>query len=163
MRSLSPVRIQVIIVVSAFLLFLPGLGAVHLFDWDEINFAEIAREMISTGDWSRPQIEFKPFYEKPPLFMWMQALGMSVFGVGEFAARFPNVICGAITLLVLYRFYGCLPISDPFFRTSISAVALSIHGSTCSFFSVSIHSFGQLEKGLGGSPWPVVDYWDWPL
>ena len=103
MRSLSPVRIQVIIVVSAFLLFLPGLGAVHLFDWDEINFAEIAREMISTGDWSRPQIEFKPFYEKPPLFMWMQALGMSVFGVGEFAARFPNVICGAITLLVLYR------------------------------------------------------------
>ena len=103
MRSLSPVRIQVIIVVSALLLFLPGLGAVHLFDWDEINFAEIAREMISTGDWSRPQIEFKPFYEKPPLFMWMQALGMSVFGVGEFAARFPNVICGAITLLVLYR------------------------------------------------------------
>jgi 4-amino-4-deoxy-L-arabinose transferase-like glycosyltransferase len=28
----------------------PGLGAVHLFDWDEINFAEIAREMLVTGD-----------------------------------------------------------------------------------------------------------------
>ena len=103
MRSLSPIRTQIVLVFCALLLFLPGLGAVHLFDWDEINFAEIAREMIWTGDWSRPQIEFKPFYEKPPLFMWMQALSMSIFGVGEFAARFPNAICGALTLLMLYR------------------------------------------------------------
>ena len=96
-------RTELLIVLVALLLFVPGLGAVHLFDWDEINFAEIAREMIVTGDYLRPQIDFQPFQEKPPLFMWMQALCMLVFGVGEFAARLPDAICGIVTLVVLYR------------------------------------------------------------
>ncbi len=96
-------RIQVVIVLVAALLFVPGLGAVHLFDWDEINFAEIAREMVVTNDWLQPRIDYLPFHEKPPLFMWMQAASMSAFGVGEFAARLPNAVCGILTLLVLFR------------------------------------------------------------
>jgi 4-amino-4-deoxy-L-arabinose transferase-like glycosyltransferase len=97
------VPVDVWICIGAAALFLPGLGAVHLFDRDEINFAEIAREMLVTGDWSRPRVGFQPFYEKPPLFMWLQATSMTVFGVTEFAARFPNAVCGMITLLVLYH------------------------------------------------------------
>lgn len=87
----------------ALLLFFPFLGGVHLFDWDEINFAECAREMLATGDWFRPQIDFEPFWEKPPLFIWMQAASMKIFGVGEFAARLPNAICGLLTLLLVYH------------------------------------------------------------
>lgn len=87
----------------AALFFIPYLGAVHLFDWDEINFAECAREMLLTGDWFRPQIDFEPFWEKPPLFLWMQALSMSIFGINEFGARFPNAVCGIATLLLVYR------------------------------------------------------------
>ena len=87
----------------ALLFFLPFIGAVHLFDWDEINFAECAREMLLTGDFAHPQIDFKPFWEKPPLFLWMQALSMKMFGIGEFAARFPNVLCGIATLLFVYH------------------------------------------------------------
>lgn len=96
-------RIQWIIALLAVLLFVPGLGSVHLFDWDEINFAEIAREMIETGNIMQPCIDYKPFHEKPPLFIWMQALFMGILGVGEFAARLPNAICGLVTLLVLFR------------------------------------------------------------
>lgn len=87
----------------AALLFIPFLGGVHLFDWDEINFAESAREMISGGDYITVQINFIPFWEKPPLFIWMQVAAMKVFGINEFAARFPNAICGIITLLVLFN------------------------------------------------------------
>lgn len=87
----------------AVLLFVPFLGNVHLFDWDEINFAECAREMLVTGKWMQPQINFEPFWEKPPLFLWMQATAMSVFGVNEFAARLPNALCGVATLLLVYR------------------------------------------------------------
>ncbi len=94
---------ELLIVLLAFVLFVPGLSAVHLFDWDEINFAEIAREMTTTGDYLRPQIDYIPFYEKPPLFMWLQAGAMNIFGVGEFAARLPNAICGMLTLVLLYR------------------------------------------------------------
>lgn len=95
-------RDRLVIVLAALVLFVPGLGAVHLFDWDEINFAEMAREMVVTGDVLRPQIDFKPFHEKPPLFIWLQAACMALFGVGEFAARLPNAVCGALTLLVIH-------------------------------------------------------------
>jgi hypothetical protein len=91
-----------IIIVSAFFFFIPFLGSVHLFDWDEINFAESAREMIVTGNFSRVQIDFHPFWEKPPLFFWMQVLSMKTFGINEFAARFPNAVIGIITLFTLY-------------------------------------------------------------
>lgn len=85
------------------LFFIPFLGGVRLFDWDEINFAECAREMIALGDYGRVHIDFKPFYEKPPFFFWCQALMMNLFGTNEFAARLPNAICGLITLIYLYN------------------------------------------------------------
>jgi len=56
-----------LIALVAALLFIPFLGAVHLFDWDEINFAEAAREMIVSHNFSQVQIEFRPLWEKPPL------------------------------------------------------------------------------------------------
>jgi 4-amino-4-deoxy-L-arabinose transferase-like glycosyltransferase len=91
-----------LITLGGLLLFLPFLGYVALFDWDEVNFAEIAREMIVTKDYLSVQINYQPFWEKPPLFMWMQVLSMKLFGVNEFAARFPNAVCGIATLLILF-------------------------------------------------------------
>ena len=101
--NFSSVNKNIFIIIIASLLFIPFLGAVHLFDWDEINFAECAREMIVSKNYSTVQINFQPFWEKPPLFIWMQAVCMSFFGINEFAARFPNAICGIITLLVLFN------------------------------------------------------------
>ena len=85
------------------ILFIPNLGAVHLFDWDEINFAESAREMLLTSDYFKVKINFEQFWEKPPLFIWLQALSMKIFGFNEFAARFPNALVGVATLLVLFH------------------------------------------------------------
>lgn len=87
--------------IGAFL-FIPFLGRVHLFDWDEINFAECSREMIQLDDYSRVYVNFKPFWEKPPMFFWMQTVAMKMFGYTEFAARFPNALCGIFTLVALY-------------------------------------------------------------
>ncbi len=90
-----------ILALGAFF-FLPFLGRVHLFDWDEINFAESAREMLVTGNYARVQINFEPFWEKPPLFFWLQATAMRWLGVGEYAARLPNALIGIITLLTFF-------------------------------------------------------------
>jgi 4-amino-4-deoxy-L-arabinose transferase-like glycosyltransferase len=87
----------------AALLFLPFLGQVNLFDWDEINFAECAREMIVTKDYLRMQIDYIPFYEKPPLFIWLQVLSMKLFGVGAYAARFPDAVTGIATFVTLFH------------------------------------------------------------
>lgn len=92
----------VIIAIAAACLFFPFLGQVHLFDWDEINFAECAREMMVTGNYLQVQIDYQPFWEKPPVFIWLQVLSFKLLGVNDYAARFPNALIGMATLLTLF-------------------------------------------------------------
>jgi hypothetical protein len=101
--NLSNLQLQFLIAISAAVLFIPFIGGAHLFDWDEINFAECAREMIVSHDYLNVQINFLPFWEKPPLFIWMQVLSMKAFGVNEFAARFPNAVIGIVSLLSIFN------------------------------------------------------------
>jgi len=103
-RSISVIDLLFLIGLGL-IAFIPYLGASPLFDWDEINFAESAREMMVTGNYFQVQINYEPFWEKPPLFIWLQVLSMKAFGVNEFGARFPNAMIGILTLLALY-FYG---------------------------------------------------------
>lgn len=102
-KRLSDFPHWVFLVIIGSLVFIPFLGNVHLFDWDEINFAESAREMLLTHHFRTVQINFQPFYEKPPFYIWLQALSMSYFGVNEFAARFPNAIIGIVTMITVYN------------------------------------------------------------
>ena len=102
-EKVSQNKVKWILAGLAGLFFIPFLGYVHLFDWDEINFAEASREMMVLADYTRIHINFLPFWEKPPLFFWLQSLSMHIFGVNEFAARLPNAICGMITIPVLYQ------------------------------------------------------------
>ncbi len=122
-------KIRIAIVIVSLLLFIPFLGAVHLFDWDEINFAEAAREMILTGNYSIVQIDYQTFFEKPPLFFWMQALSMHLFGINEFAARFPNAIVGVLSLLLIFN------IGKRYYDTKFGLLwVLSYAGSILPFF-----------------------------
>ena len=91
MKTKFDLHFWLVLIVAA-LLYIPFNGAVDLFDWDEINFAESAREMLVSGDYTTVTINFKAFWEKPPLFIWMQVLSMKLFGINAFAARFPNAI-----------------------------------------------------------------------
>ncbi len=99
-RQLTSLVWVTIALLSVFYGF--GLGHVHLFDWDEVNFAECAREMRATGQYLYAQIGFLPFWEKPPLFFALQALSMECWGENEVGARFVNVVVMLVTLGVLY-------------------------------------------------------------
>ncbi len=105
-------------------LYIPFLGGVHLFDWDEINFAEISREMMIKKDYLRIYVNFQPFWEKPPFFFWMQALAMRAFGVGEFAARLPNALCGVLTLVVVFN------IGQKLYGTRFGAIWATVYMGT---------------------------------
>ncbi|MBS1637964.1 MAG: glycosyltransferase family 39 protein [Bacteroidetes bacterium] len=96
-------KVYTFIALVAALLFIPFIGNIPLFDWDEINFAECAREMVVTDNYSEVQLYFQPFWEKPPLFIWLQAICMNLFGISEFSARLPDALCGVVTLLALYH------------------------------------------------------------
>ena len=87
----------------AFALF--KLGAMRaLWDPGESRYAEISREMLESGDYLVPHLNYVPYFEKPPLGYWLNALGMRVFGVNEFGARFFTIVSGLVLLWGLYRF-----------------------------------------------------------
>ncbi len=79
---------------TVLLLPLASMAIVPLYDTSEPRYAEIARIMAQTGDWITPWFSpGVPFWGKPPLSFWAQALSMKTFGLNEFAARFPSWLC----------------------------------------------------------------------
>ena len=103
MKTLNCIYPYLILCLLGIFFFMTFLGEFHLFDWDEINFAESSREMLSTENFFQVQINFEPFQEKPPLFFWLQSFSMKLFGVNEFAARLPNAVIGVFTLMLVFR------------------------------------------------------------
>jgi 4-amino-4-deoxy-L-arabinose transferase-like glycosyltransferase len=54
--------------------------------------AQIARNMITSGDWVTPRLDGVVYLEKPPLIYWLIAVSYKVFGVHDWAARVPVVL-----------------------------------------------------------------------
>ena len=102
---LDDVRVAgaVLAIVAVFILF-HDLGGAALFDPDEGRNAEIAREILETGDWIIPYYNFLPRLEKPMLFYAATAISYKLFGVSEAAARLPSAVAAAGVLLLTYFF-----------------------------------------------------------
>jgi hypothetical protein len=54
---------------------------------DEGRYVGVAWEMLRRGDWLVPTLDGMPFFHKPPLFYWITAGSMALFGPGVAAAR----------------------------------------------------------------------------
>ncbi|MYM83432.1 phospholipid carrier-dependent glycosyltransferase [Duganella sp. FT50W] len=61
---------------------------------DEGRYAEMAREMLLTGDWITTRLNGIKYFEKPPLHTWMSAVAFTLFGLGDWQARLWNGVCG---------------------------------------------------------------------
>ena len=70
-------------------LCLPNLGGPSLWDIDEGNNSEAAREMWRADSWIVPTCNYRLREDKPALIYWLQAAGYALFGAGELAARLP--------------------------------------------------------------------------
>ena len=51
--------------------------------------AQIARNMLTSGDWVTARLDGVVYLEKAPLIYWMIAASYKVFGVHDWAARIP--------------------------------------------------------------------------
>nr|WP_229224350.1 glycosyltransferase family 39 protein [Duganella sp. SG902] len=68
---------------------------------DEGRYAEMAREMLLSGDWVTTRLNGIKYFEKPPLHAWMSALSFAVFGIGDWQARLWNGVCGIFGVLMV--------------------------------------------------------------
>ncbi len=91
--------VPVLLVVAFYLLPLTWLSV----RGEEPRRAQVAREMIATGDWIVPRVQEQLFISRPPFQNWLIALG-SFFtgGVDVLAVRFPTVAALLATALLIY-------------------------------------------------------------
>jgi 4-amino-4-deoxy-L-arabinose transferase-like glycosyltransferase len=94
-------RTLIALIAAVVVVRVATLGAYPVMDSTEARYAEVARLMLATGNWITPQAELGvAFWAKPPLSTWLSAGSMALFGVGEFAARLPELLlllaCGII-------------------------------------------------------------------
>jgi len=80
------------------------LGSRSLNEPDEGRYAEIAREMIQTGDWLVPHFWYVPHFDKPPMTYWLEASSMKLFGQNEWAVRLPLALAGLSGVLAAWCF-----------------------------------------------------------
>ncbi len=86
------------------IVFFYGLGSLPFVGPDEPRYAEVAREMVRSGDWITPRLGGIHWFEKPALTYWLSAIGYKLFGESEFAARFGVAVFASLGVLLVYFF-----------------------------------------------------------
>jgi 4-amino-4-deoxy-L-arabinose transferase-like glycosyltransferase len=105
-------RVQILILLSfCFFLFILGVGRWDLWNPDEPRYAQVAKEMVGTGDWILMHVNGNTYVDKPPLFFWLIAFSSFLWqGFTSFSARFPSGLFSTLTVLLTFflgkKLYG---------------------------------------------------------
>ncbi len=92
-----------LILVLFFVVAFPIGHPRDLWEPDEPRFAQVAREMIETGDFVMPHRNGNPYPDKPPFYFWTIALSGFVAGsVTPSAALIPTAVAGVMTILLTF-------------------------------------------------------------
>lgn len=86
-------RALTVVAFAAMIYSLTLLAPPHLMDDVDAVQAQIARNMLDSGDWVTARLDGVPYLEKSPLKYWMMAVSYMIFGVSDWAARLPVVLC----------------------------------------------------------------------
>ncbi|HTR47843.1 MAG TPA: glycosyltransferase family 39 protein [Verrucomicrobiae bacterium] len=95
----------IVLLFAAGIYFGTVISPPSLMDDVDAVQAQIARNMLTSGDWVTPRIDGLIYVEKPPLIYWIIAASYRVFGAHDWAARIPIALC-AIALAALTMAFG---------------------------------------------------------
>ena len=98
-----PRRLVFLLLALLAVVWFGNLDARKLIKADEGRYAEIAREMVASGDWTTPRLNGFKYFEKPPLQYWMTAAAYEAFGIREWTARLWPALTGFLG--VIFAFY----------------------------------------------------------
>ncbi|MBV8667411.1 MAG: glycosyltransferase family 39 protein [Burkholderiaceae bacterium] len=143
MRNLYQSKTFFLVLLAFGLLWFYALGARTLVPTDEGRYAEMAREMLSSGDWITTRLNAIKYFEKPPLQVWFTALTFKLFGLGEWQARLWTGLCGLLGIFLAaytgHRLFG------PWVGITSGLVLAS------SFYWAAFGHINTLDMGLSGT------------
>jgi len=94
-----------VVLAAAALIFLASvISPPRLMDDVDAVQAQIARNMLASGDYVTARLNGIAFLEKPPLVYWIMAGSFRLFGVHDWAARLPLALGILLLCWVTYRF-----------------------------------------------------------
>jgi dolichol-phosphate mannosyltransferase len=99
-RSQSLVATLCLALVAGALLL--GNLTYALIEPDESRYAQVALNMLESGDWVVPRLAGEPYLDKPPLLYWVTAASLQVMGESELAARLPIALASWLTVLAAF-------------------------------------------------------------
>ncbi len=70
-----------------------------LFEPDEARNAQLAINVIESGDWLSLTLAGEPYWDKPPLQIWSIAASYQLFGVSPATTRLPSAFAAVLTVL----------------------------------------------------------------
>jgi 4-amino-4-deoxy-L-arabinose transferase-like glycosyltransferase len=91
------------IVALATLVYLLAIP-VDIMEVDSAQYASMAREMLERGNFLQVFDRGNDYLDKPPFIFWITALCYSVFGMSEFAFKFPAILFALLGIYSIYRF-----------------------------------------------------------
>jgi 4-amino-4-deoxy-L-arabinose transferase-like glycosyltransferase len=95
-------RENLMLVLIALLLLVPGTAQLAMERQQELRVAICARNMVETGDWIVPNFQEQPRLRKPPLLYWMSASAMKLSGSKSvLTARIPALLAAMGLILVV--------------------------------------------------------------
>jgi 4-amino-4-deoxy-L-arabinose transferase-like glycosyltransferase len=93
---------RTLLLLLCLMVFVPPLFR-DFIDSDETRYAEIIREMLESGDWTVPHLNYAPFLLKPPLAYWLGAASVKVFGLHPWVVRLVPLLAAILGVLATYE------------------------------------------------------------
>jgi 4-amino-4-deoxy-L-arabinose transferase-like glycosyltransferase len=101
-RLIACLHCAALLLLGSCILFI-NIGGWELCNPDEPRYAQVAREMLDTGNYIVPRLGAELYARKPPLFFWLIALSSRYYGgVSAAAARLPSAVAALGVLLLTY-------------------------------------------------------------
>ena len=110
--------------------------------------AQIARNMLTSGDWVTARLDGVAYLEKSPLIYWMMAVSYELFGVHDWAARIP-VALSSIGLCWLTAAFGVWA-----FGKRAGFYAGLVHGHLRRTVPLHAHPDSRRDADISRSRWP---------
>lgn len=159
-----------LVVVAVIIFFGCIVSPPALMDDVDAVHGQIARNMVSSGDWVIAHLDGVPYMEKAPLPYWLIAICYLLMGVHDWVARIPTALAAVLLCFVTARygawafgrragFYAGLALATSvglflFTRILIPDVMLTLTVTVC--FMAFQRALNEDGEELQPRRWPVL-------